>query len=148
MDICANKCAAFKIARRLATSRRAGEGGRIAAFLAALHRAPPEIAKRGVSRGQRIEVIALGEGKCAIIAEPFDVGLYPHLGIIGWALGSAVKINIELDLQSPNIFVQMCELLLDSQLFFKDQSPALVAVLARPSLSSKFVVADSQGVIS
>src|SRR3989442_2949337 len=101
---------------------------RVAALFASLHRTAPHIAKSSVARGERIVMIALREGQRSIVAESLDVRFDPHLGVIRRPLGATIEINVELNLQSPNVFLKTCELLVNRKLRLVHQSFDFVAL--------------------
>src|SRR5215510_12071935 len=106
MNVGADKGAPFEIARLLVPARSAVSRTWPAAFLATLHRAAPHVTEGSITGRQGIEMITLRERQSAIITEPLNMGFHAHLGVIRRPLRSAVEIDVELNLQSSNIFFQ------------------------------------------
>src|SRR6266699_7044893 len=76
------------------------------------------------------------------------MGLDAHLRIIWRPFRPAVKINIKLDLEAPNILFEAGNLFFDCQLLFRGDALNLIALMTLARLSGKLVLTDSQRVVS
>src|SRR5918911_5177301 len=95
---------------------RSRHGCRVTPLFASLHRATPQLAKRGVARDQRVVMIALGKGERAIIPDTFDNRFDAALRVVRWTLGRAVEIDIKLHLKATYVLLKTPKLLFNRRL--------------------------------
>lgn len=82
-------------------------------FAACAHRPPPQLAVRGKSCYQTVQLISLRIRKAAIIRDAFQICLEPSARLKRRPFDGTGKVDVEFDLQSSNGFFDTRDLLVD-----------------------------------
>src|SRR2546426_3158323 len=93
-------------ARKLGTSewpggfmiRSPSGGGNIPPLFPALQRAAPHLAKRSISRRQRVVVVPLRKVQRPVVAQTFEVTFKTHLCVIRRAFASTIEVDVIFNL--------------------------------------------------
>src|ERR1051325_1379744 len=126
MRIVAHEISSFETRHGLLPCGRPRSRRGVAAFLASLHGAPPEVAEAVVARAQRIETIALRVGERAIIRDAFDRSIDAALGIVRRLFRSAVEEHVKLDLEPANVVFETGQLIVDGGFSWTNRKLVLV----------------------
>ena len=88
---------------------------RAAAFLEVLDRPPPQLLVHVVARDEAVVLEPLPERHVAGVVEPLHERVRPVLHVVGRLLRPAIEVDLELDLELPDVLVETSELFVNAR---------------------------------